>query len=421
MRAGESLTEMDETTLKSILNETTPDFSRQIVKGLSLTDLDEDAINNFRKRWSQKSRRDDYLAFSDEKMLRATGLLTDKGINYACLILFGKKEKIDELIPCSEIVFEWRQDARKISHDFRINWREPFFKFYDKIWDAINARNLRIPFQEGLFQREIYAFSEKPVREALLNAVAHRDYTNNSQSIFIKASPEEFIIESPGGFPPGITLENILHKTSWRNRMIAETFEKAGLAERSGQGVDDIFESTIKEGKGMPDLAESDTHLVRLRIPAQDKDENFIFFLEKVARSKQLILSFEQIYELEKIREQQRVPKLKYTRTFLELGIIESIGRTRGTKYILSHKYYAQEGKVGTHTRLTGLSRDQIKELILNHLRKNRKGVMKDFLDAFRDLKQQDLNNLLQELKRAGKVIREGARRSGYWVLREGN
>lgn len=73
---------------------------------------------------------------------------------------------------------------------------------------------------------------------------------------------------------------------------------------------------------------------------------------------------------------------------FLELGIIESIGRTRGTKYILSHKYYAQEGKVGTHTRLTGLSRDQIKELILNHLRKNRKGVMKDFLDAFRDLKQ---------------------------------
>ena len=46
---------------------------------------------------------------------------------------------------------------------------------------------------------------------------------------------------------------------------------------------------------------------------------------------------------------------------------------------------------------------------------------MKDFLDAFRDLKQQDLNNLLQELKRAGKVIREGARRSGYWVLREGN
>lgn len=113
------------------------------------------------------------------------------------------------------------------------------------------------------------------------------------------------------------------------------------------------------------------------------------------------------------------VPKLKYTSKFLELGIIEPVGRARGTKYILSHKYYVQEGKVGIHTRLTGLSRDQKKELILTHLRKNEKGVMKDFLDAFRDLKQQDLNNLLQELKRAGKVIHEGPRRSGYWVLKE--
>lgn len=421
MRAGESLTEMDEITLKSILNETTPDFSNQIVDGLSLMDLDERAIENFRKRWAQKARREDYLTFPDEKMLRSVGLLTDKGLNYTCLFLFGKKERIDELIPCSEIIFEWRQDAKKIAHDFRINWREAFFKIYDEVWDAINARNLRIPFQEGLFQREIYAFSEKPIREALLNAVAHRDYTIKSQSIFIKASPEEFIIESPGGFPPGITLENILYKTSWRNRSIVETFEKAGLAERSGQGMDDIFESTIKEGKGMPDLSESDAYSVRLKIPAQVKDKGFIFFLEKIARSRQIILSFEEIYELEKIREQQMVPKLKYTSKFLELGIIEPVGRTKGTKYILSHKYYVQEGKVGIHTRLTGLSRDQKKELILNHLRKNEKGVMKDFLDAFPDLKQQDLNNLLQELKRVGKVIHEGSRRSGYWVLKEGN
>ena len=52
-----------------------------------------------------------------------------------------------------------------------------------------------------------------------------------------------------------------------------------------------------------------------------------------------LVSAFEERYELEKIREQQMVPKLKYTDKFLELGIIEPVGRTRGTKYILSHKY----------------------------------------------------------------------------------
>ena len=66
------------------------------------------------------------------------------------------------------------------------------------------------------------------------------------------------MIESPGCFPPGITIENILYSTAWRNRCIAETFEKAGLVERSGQGMDDIFGNTIQEGKGLPDLSKSD-------------------------------------------------------------------------------------------------------------------------------------------------------------------
>jgi ATP-dependent DNA helicase RecG len=418
MRAGESLVEMDEITLRAIFNENEPDFSHQIVDGLSLADLDEKALENFKKQWAQKAKREDYLTFSNEKMLRAIGSHCDKGLNYASLILFGKKEKIDEILPCSEIIFEWRQDIRTISHDFRMNWREPFFKIYDEIWETINARNLRIPFQEGLIQREVYAFSEKPVREALLNAVAHRDYTINSQSIFIKASPEEFFIESPGGFPPGITPDNILHKTFWRNRSIAETFEKAGLVERSGQGMDDIFGSTIKEGKGMPDLSESDAFSVRLKIPAKVKDKEFILFLERVTKDKEIILSFEEIYELEKIRVHQMVTDSEFKKKFLDIGIIEKIGRTRGAKYILSHKYYTHEGRIGIYTRLAGLSRDQKKELILNHLRKNEKGFIKDLLDVFPDLKQPDINNLLQELKRDGKVIHTGTRRSGYWTLK---
>jgi ATP-dependent DNA helicase RecG len=153
MRAGESLTEMDSETLKRISNETDTDYSSRIIAGLSISDLDQTALKNFRERWAQKAKRPDYLEFSDEKMLRNVGLLKDQGLNCASLILFGKKEKIDQLLPGSEIIFEWRHGAKKIPHDYRINWREPFFKIYDEVWETINARNLRIPFQEGLFQR----------------------------------------------------------------------------------------------------------------------------------------------------------------------------------------------------------------------------------------------------------------------------
>ncbi|GBE37445.1 divergent AAA domain protein [bacterium BMS3Bbin08] len=418
MRAGESLVEMDQMTLKKILNETAPDFSAQIVDGLSVADLDVVAIKNFKNRWAEKAKRVDYLDFPNDKTLRALGLLTDKGLNYASLVLFGKKEKIDQNLPGSEIIFEWRLDSRKTTHDFRKNWREPFFKIYDEIWETINARNIRIPFQEGLFQREIFSFSEKPVREALLNAVAHRDYTIQNQSVFIKASPDSFSIESPGGFPPGITIENILHKRSWRNRSIAETFEKAGMVERSGQGMDDIFEHTIREGKGMPDLSRSDEFSVSLTIPARVKDKKFILFLEKVVNEKQISFSFDEIYELEQIRENQPVASLQSSDKFLNAGIVEQVGKTSGAKYILSHAYYAHEGKVGVHTKLSGLSRAKNKELILKHLRMN-KGFRHDLQDAFKELKAKDISNLLQELRRANKIEYVGPKKTGYWKLKD--
>lgn len=346
--------------------------------------------------------------------------MTNDGLNYASLILFGKKEKISSLFPCSEIIFEWRQDSKKISHDYRISWREPFFKIYNDVWNTINARNIRYPFQEGFFQREIFAFNEKSIREALLNAVAHRDYSISGRSIIIKASPEEFCIESPGGFPPGINYQNILTKTYWRNRAIAETFEKAGLVERSGQGIDDIFANSINEGKGMPDFNGSDEYSVCLHIPAQVKDKNFIIFLEKVTREKQITLSFEEIFELEQIRQQKIITQLESKDKFLELGLIEKVGRTKGAKYILSHQYYTYSGKAGVHTRLTGISREQKKELILNHIHRNGKGYIRDLIDAL-NIERKDVNNLLVELKKVGKIDFVGSKKSGHWILKDIN
>ena len=417
MRVGESLVEMDTETLRTILTETEQDFSAQAVPGLKITDLDEVALANFRSRWAQKAKRNDFLGFSYDKMLRAVGLLTDNKLNYAALILFGKKEKIDALLPGSEIIFEWRNSPGKIPHDFRINWREPFFKIYDAVWDAINARNSRFPFQEGLFQREVVAFNEKAIREALLNAVTHRDYSISGWSIFIKASPKEFVIESPGGFPPGITTENILYKSCWRNRCIAEAFEKAELVERAGQGMKDIFESAIREGKGLPDLSDSDAFSVTLKIPAQVKDEKFILFLEKIVKEKQVLLSFEEIFELEKIRAHHKIEDVENKKKFLEMGLIEKIGKTKDARYILSHKYYVHEGKAGIHTRLVGIPRDKQKELILRHLTKNNKGYSMDFQDIFPELQPMDISNLLRELRNDGKIMHIGSKKYGYWRL----
>lgn len=417
MRAGESLVPMDAQTLQKIFAEIVPDFSAEIVPDFSLDDIDNMAFERMRELWSNHLNRPEYKTFPIDKTLYNLGLLSEKGLNFAALVLIGKKEKIDLLLSDAEIIFEWRGEQNKTAHDFRVTWRAPFFAILDNIWETINARNIRFPFQEGFVQREIFAFHKKVIREVIFNAVAHRDYRAHGQSIFIKASPKEFFIESPGGLMPGITIENILYRKAWRNRCIAEVFEKTHLVERSGQGMDDIFEITIREGKGMPDLSKTDNYTVRVKIPAKVQDAEFVKFLEKVANEKQVIFSFDEIYELEKLREKKALQKLQHKEKFLKIGVIEKVGKTSGTKFILSHRYYSYEERPGIYTRITGFNRASKKKLILEHIHREGKGKKEDFLDAFPELKSGDIANLLYELKFDGKIKHKGSRRSGYWVI----
>ncbi len=418
IRRGESLGEMDDQKIREILNEGQADFTAGNVKGLLFDDLDKNAINVFRHKLAKKSGRKEYLNFDDRKILCNAGLIDSNGISFVALILLGKEDVLRKYLSDAEIIFEWRNNPQQTNYDFRKNWRAPFVSIDDEIWETINVRNLRMPFQEGFFQREIWAFDEKSIREALHNAVMHRDYSLKGRSIFIKASPQSFYIESPGGFFPPVTLDNYLQEKSWRNRLLAEALEKIGLVERSSQGLDDIFEQTIRDGKGVPDLFKTNSDAVRLCIPAQVRDKDFILYLERISNERQVHLSFEEICELEKIREGQKSIDAEFKEKFLRLGIVESIGKGRGTKYILSQKYYETIGKSSRHTRLKGLTRNQIKELILNHIKDGKECTVRNLMMGFPECKAKDLTNMLQELKRERKVHFEGkSNQKGFWKM----
>ena len=418
IRKGDSLVEMDSETMREILNEIQPDFSSGIVKGLAIDDLDDRAITDFKKRMAEKTGNHTLINSSTVQILKDAELVRDDKLTLACLILLGKKEKIAELLPQAEIIYEWRSTPEQIHHDFKASWKAPYFLIYDEVWQTIHARNLRTPYQEGFIQQEVLAFDEKSCREAVNNAVAHRDYSISGRSIFIYASPQSFAVVSPGGFPQHITPDNILKAAPhWRNRLIAEAFERTKLVEKSGQGIDVIFEAAIRQGKGVPDFKGTDAHTVQINIPAKVKDAEFVRFLEKIVNEKQMRFSFDEIYELELLREQKIVENPQHKEKFLKLGIVEKIGKTSGTKYMLSHKYYSYEEKPGAYTRIRGLTREHKKRLILEHIERESHGKIRDFIDAFPELKRSDINNLLQELKRNNLIYLEGKTRTGVWKL----
>lgn len=420
VRRGESLGEMNDIETRAILNEVYPDFSTRIIPEISLDDLDPVAVENFRRKRSEKIGNLRVGTDSLERVLSDSGLLIGGQCTFACLILLGKAEKIRQFAPQAEVVFEWRTNAKQIHHDARTTWCGPYFSIYDEIWNAINSRNLRMPFQEGFIQREVFAFDEKVCREAVNNAIAHRDYSITTASVFIRASVETFSVTSPGGFLPGITPKNVLMRTQWRNRLIADALEHTQLVERSGQGIDDIFEISIRQGKGFPDFNGTDAHWVQINIPAIVQDAGFIRFLEKLANEKQIVFSLEEIIELEGLRETRMIGDLKYREKFLKLGIIEKIGKTSGTKYMLSHRYYEHREKLGEYTRIKGTTREYKKRLILEHIKREGDGQFSEFIDIFPELTRSDLHNILQELKNDGRVSFSGSKKYGTWKLTNG-
>lgn len=415
MRGGEDIIPMTPDLLKRIFAESGPDFSAEICTKTSMADLDPGAIGRFREMWLKKSKNPALETLSDEQLLHDAELIVDEGITYATLILFGMRKALGKHIAQSEIIFEYRSSEASLPAQQRKEYREGFFLIEDDLWNTINLRNEVQQYREGLFMRDISTFNETAVREAILNAVSHRDYRLGG-SIFIRQYPRKLEIISPGGFPPGITEENILWKQAPRNRRLAEAFSKCGLVERSGQGMNRIFEECIKESKPRPDFTGTDDYQVSFILKCEVQDVQFLRFLEQVGQEKLSIFTTQDFLLLDLIhRDQHIVENLKSRLPFLlDQGIIEKAGRG---KHILSKRFYSFIGKKGVYTRKKGLDKETNKELLLKHIKDNQieGSRLEELLQVLPSCSSDCVKKLLQNLKSEGRIYKVGVTKGSRW------
>lgn len=251
MRVGDALVPMTDEQLRRIHEETGPDFSAEICRAARLGDLDPAAIDVLRRLWQRKAPGQDIATRPAERLLTDAELVVGGDVTYAALILLGTREALGRHLGQAEIVFEYRSNEAPGPAGDRREYRSGFLPVLDEIWPLINLRNDLQHFQQGLFVWDVPTFNERAVREAVLNAVSHRDYRHGG-SVFLRQYPRRIEIVSPGGLPTGITPENILWRQNPRNRRIAEVLARCGLVERAGQGFDLIYRECIRQSKPPP-------------------------------------------------------------------------------------------------------------------------------------------------------------------------
>ena len=421
-RTGDSLVAMDAVQLRAIFAESGHDFSADVCPAARADDLDPDAIEDFRRRWMKKSGNSGLAVLSQEQLLRDAELLTDDGLTHAALVLFGTRAAMGRLLAQAEVVFEYRSSEASGPAQARREYRQGVFTFYDPIWEDIAKRNDLQHYQDGLFLTEIPTFDERSVREAVLNAVSHRDY-QLAGSVFVREYSRRLQVESPGGLPWGITQENILNHQSPRNRRLAEAFARCGLVDRAGQGVNIMFERSIRQGKRRPDFAGSDAFQVVLTLHGEVTDPRFVQFLERVGQETLETFTTQDFLVLDLVHRELPVPDdLRSILPRLEsLGIVESVGRGRGARHFLSERFYAFMGERGTYTRRRGLDEWQNQELLLQHIRRcGTQGCpISELEHVLPALSRNQITGLLRALRKSGKVRTAGSRRWTMWLAVE--
>ena len=418
MRAGEDLAPMTTDMLRRIFDESAPDFSAEVCAGAQMSDLEPEAIEEFRRRWHARSRLDSLLKCSVARLLRDADLITGKGVTYAALILLGTRAALTHFRACAEVVFEYRSSEVAGPASQRVEFQQGFLLGYDRIWDLINLRNDKQHYQDGFVMLDVPTFSEGCVREAILNAVAHRDY-RHAGSVFVRQFSRRVEIVSPGGFPSGITAENILYCQHPRNRRLADSFARCGLVDRAGQGADRMFDECVRQSKPLPDFTHTDSYQVSLTLHGEVEDAGFLQFLQRIRREEIDALGTQDLLVLDCVHHERRVPpELRpWLRKLVALGVVELIGRGSGTRYLLSQRLYTMTGPSGAYARHRRLDRTANKALLLQHVRSKAEigARFEELQEVLPTEGRIQVQRLMRELRREGLVESRGTTKATRW------
>jgi ATP-dependent DNA helicase RecG len=420
MRTGDSLRNMSDEEMFNILSEQEPDFSAKICPHFNLSDIDDTAMKKLKETYAKKQQNSSFISLGTTQVLTDLNLLTTNGLTYAALILVGQEEALKRLLPNAQVNIEIRQLLNQTHFDKRETFTKALFLTIDEIWNYLNRRNSDNKIDEGPYKFDLPYFNQEVIRESVLNAIAHRDYSISSETV-IKQFPDRITITNPGGFPKGVTQENLIRINSTpRCRLLTEIMEKTGLVERSGQGVDKIVRLTLSEGKPIPDYSKTDLFQVELTIRGEIEDKAFTAFISDAQAKSDTTdqLGTFDILGLHQIKEGRSegidtaiLEKLE------QLKLIKRVGGTASDKYVLSNLYF--ELKNGS-SEIAGFRTLDIQRILRTFNGETTTAKMMDFVSIFNgDLNREQVKYLVDKL--TGVILKkEGIGRGTTYSLISG-
>ncbi len=409
------------------------DYSAQAVPDSDYNDLDP--LERERLRNIIRSYRGEaaLLDLNDEELDKALQLVTQyegKLIPTFCgLLLIGKKDALKSHMPTAESAIQVLSGTDiKVNDSFKL----PILAAFEKINDCFVARNNNEEMEIGLFRITIPDFDSRAFREALVNAFCHRDYSQLGR-VLVQINETGMSISNPGGFIEGINADNLLDaEPHGRNPALADALKRIGLAERTGRGIDRIYEGSLLYGRLLPDYSQSNSQTVKLFIPKGPTDKEFIRMVsaeqDRTGRSMPVysLLAMNTLKSASRMTVQELADALKISEgraratleTLVMAGIVEAGGMGRGRYYMLSSEYYKRAKNTVEYIRQKGIDSVRHEELVMQYLKTNGDVCRADVIELLHVTAPQAYR-ILQKLAGIGKIYKVGSGAGTKYLLKK--
>ena len=362
------------------------DYSAMPVLECSIDDFDPLEIEHLRNVILSYNGERSLLDLSDEDLFKALGLVRDFNgqlvPTITGLLLIGRIDALKCHIPTHTSSFQVLSGTDvKVNDDMCL----PLLSTIDKINTYMDAWNPEQEIEMGLFRISIPDFNKRAFREALVNAFSHRDYSKMGR-VRIAINDDGLTIANPGGFIEGVSIKNLLTaEPHGRNPQLADALKRIGLAEKTGRGIDRIYEGSLLYGNPLPDYSNSTPVTVSLFIPRSKPDPQIAKLVSSEQNRLGRPLSLNTLLVLNVLKDMPRsnltdlaeavnlseIATKAILDTSIECGIVDIYGSGRNRTYILSPKVYSTKSKRIGYVRQVDIDETRYPELIINLAKTN--------------------------------------------------
>lgn len=404
------------------------DWAQLPALGATLEDLDPAEFERFRSMCAAAGGDRSLVALADEEILRALGLLEAPGYDVPTLgavLLFGRESSIARWVPNHEIRFQVLERTKLLTNDIL---RSPLFKAAEQVQDRLDARNVEEEMQWGMLRMSLPRIPARAAREAVANALVHRDYTALGATAVIIVD-ESFTVRSPGGLPRGVTLENLIDASQPRSRALADAFKRAGIVERSGRGVAIMYREMLRLGRYEPDYSGTTDEEVVVTLPLGSADQDLVAFVATVQKTVGDI-TLPELRVLHLLRSDGALglvdlaEDLDMTKNQLrpilqgmgERGLVDVRGTGRAREYHLPSSFYEVAGKKAEYVQAAPVQEGHMEEMVLRYAREYGR-ITRSQAAALCGIPSQQASLLLRGLVSEGRLAMRGAKRGAHYVL----